>query len=77
MPVSVITDLLDSDAAKEARMKEIDEKKKRSGARPASAIRHLGNDENGGLPANDANPNHREDFKSLLGAAVKKPARED
>jgi hypothetical protein len=28
-------------------------------------------------PATDANPNHREDFNSLLGAAVKTPARED
>ena len=25
----------------------------------------------------DANPKHREDFNSLLGAAVKKPAQED
>jgi len=28
-------------------------------------------------PSGDANPTHREDFKSLLGAAVKKPVRED
>jgi hypothetical protein len=28
-------------------------------------------------PATDANPNAREDFNSLLGAAVKKPAQED
>jgi len=41
LPVSVITDLLDSDIAKEARMKEIEEKKRRSGARSASVIRHI------------------------------------
>jgi len=29
------------------------------------------------LPANDANPKHREDFNSLVGAAVRKPAQED
>ena len=29
------------------------------------------------LPSADANPNHREDFNSLVGAAVKKPAQED
>jgi hypothetical protein len=28
-------------------------------------------------PANDANPNHREDFTRLLGAAARKPAQED
>jgi hypothetical protein len=28
-------------------------------------------------PASDANPKHREDFNSLLNAAVKKPAQED
>jgi hypothetical protein len=28
-------------------------------------------------PATDGNPKHREDFNSLLGAAVKKPERED
>jgi hypothetical protein len=27
-------------------------------------------------PATDANPKHREDFNSLLNAAVKKPVRE-
>lgn len=31
----------------------------------------------GEIPASDANPNHREDFNSLLGEAVRKPAQED
>jgi hypothetical protein len=79
LPVSIILDLLGSSAAKEARMKEIDEKKRRSGVKPASAIRHISSeyDANAVPPANDVNPTHREDFTSLLGAAVKKPARED
>jgi hypothetical protein len=79
LPISVITDLLDSDLAKEGRMKEIEEKKRRSGARPASAIRRIGpeSDPKAALPANDANPNAREDFNSLLDAAVQKRERED
>lgn len=77
LPVSVIIDLLNSDMAKEARMKEVEEKRKRSGARPASAIRHLGNDESGDLPATDENPTHREDFTSLLNAAARKPELKD
>jgi hypothetical protein len=77
LPVSVITDLLNSDIAKEGRVKEIEEKKRRSGARPASAIRHLGNDEGDGHHATDANPTHREDFNFLLGGAARKPVRED
>jgi hypothetical protein len=76
LPVSVIIDLLNSTAAKEARMKEVEAKRKQSGARPASAIRHLGEEDEGsavGPPATDANSTHREDFNSLLGAAVRKP----
>ena len=38
LPITAIVDLLESGAAKEARMKEIDEKTKRSGARPPSRI---------------------------------------
>jgi hypothetical protein len=37
LPISVIIDLLNSDAAKKARMKEIEAKGQRSGDRPASA----------------------------------------
>jgi hypothetical protein len=79
LPVSLIIDLLDSDKAKAARMVEIDRKRKQSGARPASAIRHIPSDHDAGgdRPANDVNPKHREDFNSLVGAAVKKPVRED
>jgi len=39
LPVSLIVDLLNSPIVKDARMKELEAKKRKSGARPASAIR--------------------------------------
>jgi hypothetical protein len=80
LPVSAIIDLLNSDETKEARMQEIEKKRKQSGARPASAIRRLSpeNDGSGEVPpANDANPNHRGDFMRLVNEAAKKRERED
>jgi hypothetical protein len=41
LPVAAIIDLLNSPKAKEARVREIEKKRKQSGARPASAIRHI------------------------------------
>jgi len=78
LPVSLIIELLNSTEAKESRMKEVNEKKKRSGARPASAIRHVpSGDADAALPASDVNPTHREDFNSLVNAAARKRERED
>ena len=51
----------------------IEEIRKKSGYRPASAAPPLEID----LPDSDANPNHREDFNSLVSAAVRKREPED
>jgi hypothetical protein len=79
LPVSVIFDLLNLESVREARMKEIDKKRKQSGARPASAIRHISREDAGGddPPATDANPNHQEDFNSLVNAAAQKRESKD
>lgn len=45
-------------------------------AKPQAVARPKTSDE-ASVPATDANPTHREDFNSLLGAAVRKPAQED
>lgn len=75
LPIQLVIDLLNSDKAKALRMKEIEEKRKRSGARPASAIpadgRVLSSHQ-----ATDENPNAREDFTSLLNAAARKPKQD-
>ncbi len=73
LPVGLIIDLLDSATVKEQRMAEITQKRKQSGARPASAIRL----DDASPPANDANPKHREDFNSLLDEAARKREPED
>jgi hypothetical protein len=73
LPTQAILDLLNSGPAKEGRMREIENKRKQSGARPASAIR----ESSSSPPSTDANPTHREDFNRLLGAAARTPPRED
>jgi hypothetical protein len=74
LPVSAILDLLNSKQVKEVRMAELVEKKRASGARPASApVRK----KRPSPPASDGNPKHRSDFNSLLNAAVRKPPPKD
>jgi hypothetical protein len=60
LPVQLIIDLLNSDSAREARMKEIEAKRKQSGARPASAIRGEASPSSSlsSLPASGENPTH-------------------
>jgi hypothetical protein len=72
LPISVVSDLLESKQAKEARMAAIQQKKRDSGIRSASARLS----ENTDPHATDVNPKHREDFNSLLRAAVQKPEQE-
>jgi hypothetical protein len=50
LPVQLILDLLNSDSVKAARMREIEERKKRSGARPTFAIRADARRSHGGVP---------------------------
>jgi hypothetical protein len=78
VPVSAIIELLNSDTAKDARMKEIEKKHKQSGARQASAIRRVPSDDaSGGRFANEANPTHQEDFNYLVDAAARKREPKD
>jgi hypothetical protein len=69
VPAHKITELLEVDELKKERAAKaplvLARKLKASGA-PESAA-----------PASDENPNHREDFNSLLNAAARKPPRED
>ena len=63
LPVSAITELLNSDRVAEPRMKELEEKRRKSGARPASAAPSTATDGEG-------NPRHKADFDRLLNKAA-------
>ena len=74
-PIAKIAETIDQDTLSGADAKRgkelLDEVKRNSGARSASASR-------GDPPSNDeANPNHREDFTSLLSAAAKTKPQDD
>ena len=73
LPIQHIFGVFESEVMKDILRKGRDEGRKKSGYRPASAS-PLGEIV---PPAADENPSHREDFNSLLSAAVKKPAQED
>jgi hypothetical protein len=70
LPIERLFDVMETDAMKKVMDQAIDKAKGR--VRPAGAP-IVGAD----LPADDANPNHREDFMRLEALAVKKPERED
>jgi hypothetical protein len=69
LPVTLILDTLNHPTLVESRMATIQAKKKDSGYRDASAVPRQKPDPQ----ATDENPNHREDFTSLLNAAARKP----
>jgi hypothetical protein len=70
IPVEKILETIDQPELVEMRKKAIKEHRK-GGAKPDFS------DDDAAPPANDANPNHREEFNSLLGAAVKTPQLKD
>ena len=70
VPAWRITDLLDSEIFEMARQKRDDDRAERRARRPRpEAVRKDS--------TTDANPTHREDFNSLLGAAAQKREQED
>jgi hypothetical protein len=73
LPIQHIYEIFESEELQKIMGDNIGEARKKSGYRPASAIPTV----DVSAPKSDANPTHREDFTSLLNAAVKSPARED
>jgi hypothetical protein len=73
LPINHVFHIFESDQLKKIFEQAADEAKAGSGFRPASAASPL----EVGLPSNDANPNHQEDFRRLPGAAARKPAPKD
>jgi hypothetical protein len=71
LPVQVILNFLQLPIVKEPRMATKQEREKRIRVRPISAKQHAD------LPATDENPNAREDFTSLLGAAARKQPQDE
>jgi hypothetical protein len=68
VPINQIMDLIDRSDLVEARMGTVEAKRKQTGHRDASSRRSEISSEDSG----EKNPKHREDFNSLLGAAVRK-----
>lgn len=73
LPINHVFEIFESEALKKIFGQVADELKANSGFRPASAVSSA---LEVGLPSNEANPNQQEDFRRLLGAAARKPARE-
>jgi hypothetical protein len=69
IPVEKILETIDQPELVEMRKKAITEHRKKGGA-----VADFAADD---PPASDANPNHREDFNSLVNAAVQKPESKD
>jgi len=74
VPAERIIELLEQDEMKKARTEA---KNKAAANRSAGLDAAFPVAKASSLPTSDVNPNHREDFNSLLDAAVKKPERED
>jgi hypothetical protein len=72
VPVIKLVELLEIPELKEMR-----EKTPRVEPIPARRVSASVSDAESDLPANDANPTHREDFMRLVGAAARKRERED
>jgi hypothetical protein len=74
LPINHVFEIFESEQLKKIFGIAAEEVKKTSGFRPASAVSSpLKMD----LPTNDVNPNHREDFTRLVGAAARKPESKD
>lgn len=73
LPINHIFRMFESEEIMTILKGVVDEAKKKSGFRPASAVPSV----EISPPATDENPTHREDFTRLLGAAAQKPKRED
>jgi hypothetical protein len=69
LPIQFIFEIFESDKMKKILKNGVEEVRRRSGYRPASAASPLKID----LPEGDANPQHREDFKRMLRNAAKPP----
>jgi hypothetical protein len=76
VPASRILEVLESPVMNERRVHVRRAVADASAATPQAALR-LDNSLADSSSGSDANPSHREDFTSLLNAAVKKPAQED
>lgn len=75
VPAWRLLELLNMPKVKGPRAKEEnDEKERQKRTNPGAALQSSGG---GGRPSIDANPNHQEDFSSLVSAAARRRARED
>jgi hypothetical protein len=74
IPINRIFEIFESDELRKILGQAADDSKAGSGFRRASAA---SSPLEVGLPSNDANPNHQEDFRRLLGAAAQKPEPKD
>lgn len=72
LPIHHIFSIFESDEMRKILKEGAELSRKKSGYRPASAVPVL----EVNLPSSDVNPNHREDFTSLLSAATRKREQE-
>jgi len=77
VPAWFLREMFDLPVVKEVLQRDEEIELKRRNEQTPGAKLDGASSEKTAPPANDANPNHREDFMRLVGAAARKPAQED